>query len=156
MQRITISIEDGLAETFDQMIADRAYDSRSEAVRDLVRDALDRWRVETGSARHCVANFSYVYDRRLRSLAERLSGIEHEHHDLVVSSSTVRLDHYHSLVSVLLKGSTTKVRPLIETMGAQRGVRSATVNLVAVETGDEHDRPGAHHHGHEHLSPYDG
>ncbi len=154
MQRITISIDDTLAETFDTMVKARGYESRSEAVRDILRENVERWRTQDGETEYCVANLSYVYDRRVRALAERLSGLEHEHHDLVSSSSTVRLDHYNSLVAVVLKGRVGDVRTLADAVTAQRGVRFADLNLVAVSPGDAHDRPGSHHHhGHEHLSP---
>ena len=37
MQRVTISIDEALGEAFDQLIAEQGYQSRSEAMRDLVR-----------------------------------------------------------------------------------------------------------------------
>lgn len=154
MQRITISIDDALAAELEQMVRVRGYQSRSEAMRDLVRATIERWRQEDSAAEFCVATLSYVYDRRVRALPERLSGIEHEHHDMVASSTTLRLDHYDSLVSVMLKGRSVKVQKLADQIIAQRGVRLAYVNLIAVEPGDSHDSPTAHHHhGQEHLSP---
>lgn len=156
MQRITISLDEALAATFDTMITERAYLSRSEAVRDLVRDAIEGWRAESGTVTHCVANISYVYDRRVRALAEKLSAIEHEHHDLVASSNTLRLNHFHSLVSTMLKGPTDAVRDLLALISAQRGVQSAKVNMLAVHLDDDHDHDAAHDHlGGGHFSPID-
>ncbi len=157
MQRITISIDDGLAKPFDAMIATRSYASRSEAMRDILRDAIERWRVEAGQSEHCVANLSYVYDRRIGSLPARLAELEHENHDLVATSTALRLDHDHSLVSVMFKGETEKVQMLAQTIGALRGVRFADLNLLAVDPGDSHQQPESHHHsGHAHLSPVKG
>ena len=42
MQRFTISLDDSLAAQFDDWIAARSYDNRSEAVRDLIRERLSR------------------------------------------------------------------------------------------------------------------
>lgn len=154
MQRITISLDDELADAFDRMAASRAYQSRSEALRDIVREELSRWRSNRGGGEFCVANLSYVYDRRIRKLADRLAAIEHEHHNLVSSATSLRLDHYHSLVSVLLKGPVGEVEDVMNTIAAQRGVRSAKVNLIAVHPHDHHDHADDHeHHGHDHLSP---
>ena len=154
MQRITISIDDALAAELDGMARARGYESRSEAMRDIARATVERWRQDDSTAEYCVANLSYVYDRRVRALPERLSGMEHEHHDLLSSSATVRLDHYDSLVSVMLKGRSAKVQKLADEITAQRGVRLAKLNLIAVEPGDAHDSADSHHHhGHEHLSP---
>ncbi len=154
MQRITISIDDVLAAELDRMARARGYESRSEAMRDIARATVERWRQDDSAAEFCVATLSYVYDRRVRALPERLSGMEHAHHDLVASSATVRLDHYDSLVSVMLKGRSAEVQKLADRITAQRGVRLAKLNLIAVEPGDAHDSEGSHHHhGHEHLSP---
>lgn len=154
MQRITISLDDALAAEFDQMAREREYSSRSEAMRDLTRTTIERWRQDEQAPEFCVAALSYVYDRRIRTLPERLAEMEHDHHDLVASSTTLRLDHYDSLVSVMLKGRSTQVRGLADRIISQRGVRLANLNLIAVEPSDQHDSPSAHdHHGQEHLSP---
>jgi CopG family nickel-responsive transcriptional regulator len=41
MERFTISLDESLASQFDQLIAARGYRNRSEAVRDLIRGAIE-------------------------------------------------------------------------------------------------------------------
>lgn len=157
MQRITIAIDDELAATFDALMRDRAYKSRSEAMRDLVRASVEQWRQDGRQSEHCVANLSYVFDRRVRSLPQRLAELQHEHHDLIAATSIVRLDHYHSLESVMLRGRTAAVRTFADRIRAERGVRSGSINLLDVEPGDGHDHDHSHtHHGHAHFSPRTG
>ena len=154
MQRITISVSDGLGTALEDIRLQRGYGSRSEAVRDLVRDGIERWREERADAAFCVANLSYVFDRRIRALAQRLAEMQHAHHDLVAASTAVRLDHFHTMESVMLKGATAAVRIFADAVRAERGVRSGSVNLMIVEANDRHDDAGQHqHHGHAHLSP---
>ena len=45
MARLTVSIDDHLAEAFDVWIAQRGYANRSEAFRDFVRAEMDRNRL---------------------------------------------------------------------------------------------------------------
>lgn len=154
MQRITISVDDELAEMFEALCAKRAYQSRSEAMRDILRDAVERWRQEESQSQYCVANLSYVFDRRVRNLASRLAEMQHAHHDLVAATMLVRLDHHHSLESVMLKGRTSAVKAFADLVRAERGVRFGSINLLDVETGDAHGEPHAHSHdGHSHFSP---
>ncbi len=154
MERITMSLDEDLAKEFDSLIADRGYTSRSEAMRDLLRRELEARRFAYEPRSYCVANLSYVYNHHARDLAERLIAAQHEHHDLVVSTMHVHLDHEHCLESVILKGSTAAVRGLADRTQAERGVRHVSLNLVTVQPGDEHVVPGAHrHHGHMHLIP---
>ena len=133
MQRFTISLDEDLAQAFDRLIERRGYRNRSEAVRDLLRGQLESSRQESGEARHCVANLSYVYNHHERELAERLAGIQHRHHDLTVSSLHVHLDHDHCIESVILRGATQAVRACADALMAERGVRHGSLNLVSVE-----------------------
>lgn len=154
MQRVTISIDDALASELDRMSRDRHYGSRSEAVRDLVRAGLEEWRSEGDGAGLCVANLSYIVDRRVRTLPQRIAEMQHAHHDLIGASTVVRLDHYHSLETVILKGSVQAVRSFADKVRAERGVRFGAINLLLVTPGIpqhvEHDHV---HQDHEHLSP---
>ncbi|MBS0360891.1 MAG: nickel-responsive transcriptional regulator NikR [Proteobacteria bacterium] len=157
MQRITVSIDEPLAERLDGFVAARSYQSRSEAMRDMVRDAVEAWRADHAEAAYSVANLSYVYDRDTRALAQRLSELRHAHHELVAAVTQVHLDHQHTLESVMLKGATADVRAFADLVRSQRGVRFGAVNLIAVSPHDHHDQPHAHRHsGQAHLSPVKG
>ena len=154
MQRITISLDEPLAASLDDMSAARGYASRSEAMRDLVREGLERWRGETPAAAYCVGCLSYVVDRRVRSLPQRIAELQHAHHDLVAASTIVRLDHFNSLETVILRGRTEAVRAFTDIIRAERGVRFGSINLLQVNHHDEHHEADIHGHaGHQHLSP---
>jgi CopG family nickel-responsive transcriptional regulator len=145
MERFTISLDEKLASEFDRLIRERGYLNRSEAVRDMLRGKLDSMRLLEKQAPFCVASLSYVYNHHERDLAERLTGLQHEHHDLVMASTHVHLDHDNCLETVMLRGKTEVVRRFADALIAERGVRHGQINLVPVdvETG----------HGHTHSHP---
>lgn len=154
MHRITISLEDDLADALDRFLHSRGYQGRSEGVRDLIREAMTRSQGERLDHSHCVANLSYIYNHRVRALASRLSSLQHAHHDLIASTTLAHLDHESSLESIILKGSTASVLDFVNGIRAERGVRSSVLNLVGVTPHDHHHHPGDHvHTGHAHLSP---
>jgi CopG family transcriptional regulator, nickel-responsive regulator len=134
MERFTISLDESLAQEFDTLIRARGYANRSEAVRDMLRNKLERDRLAREDAPYCVASLSYVYNHHERRLAERLTDLQHHAHDLVVSSMHVHLDHDHCLETLFLRGETQEVRGIAEKISAERGVRHAALNLVPVET----------------------
>lgn len=154
MQRVTVSLDENLAEAFDALAAEQGYGSRSEAVRDLIRKAIAQ-RCEQAAEGDCVANLSYVYNHHVRALAQRLTELSHQHHDQVVATFHVHLDHDHCLESMMLKGRTEQVRALADAIRAERGVRFGELNLIAVEPNGEHGHEvGGHRHGaHQHLRP---
>jgi len=143
MERFTISLNEDLAKQFDELIARKGYQNRSEAVRDMVRHELESSRLEKQEAPYCVASLSYVYSHHARDLTERLTDLQHQHHHLVLSSMHVHLDHDNCLETVILRGATGEVSKFANELIAVREVRHGKVNVVPVEM-DDH----GHDHGH--------
>jgi CopG family nickel-responsive transcriptional regulator len=151
MDRFTISLDEKLANAFDELIKERGYATRSEAVRDILRGHLQQSRLQRDVKGSCVANLSYVYNHHERELAERLTSIQHAHHDLTISTMHAHLDHDQCIESVILKGTVEHVREFAEEIIAERGVRHGQLNLVSVELGKAHSHGGAVHR---HLKPH--
>lgn len=147
MERFTISLDEKLASEFDRLIRERGYLNRSEAVRDMLRGKLDTLRLQEEQAPFCVASLSYVYNHHERDLSERLTALQHDHHDLVVASTHVHLDHENCLETVMLRGKTGVVRRFADALIAERGVRHGQVNLVPVDEDSGH----GHKHGYRHV-----
>jgi CopG family nickel-responsive transcriptional regulator len=150
MDRFTISLDKRLASAFDALIKDRGYATRSEAVRDILRTHLQQNRMQRDSKGACVANLSYVYNHHERELAERLTSIQHAHHDLTISTMHAHLDHEDCLESVMLKGAMERVREFAESIIAERGVRHGLLNLISVDLTKPHSHGGG---SHRHLKP---
>jgi CopG family nickel-responsive transcriptional regulator len=72
MPRITITIDDELAEELDHFMAGRGYANRSEAIRDLARSGLQQAATEVAGSRPCVAALVYIYNHEARELPKRL------------------------------------------------------------------------------------
>ena len=152
MDRFTISLDTALASEFDQLIASRGYSNRSEAVRDLIRSAIEADQRQEAPKGLCVANLSYVYNHHERALAERLTGLQHDHHDLTVAAMHTHLDHENCLESVVLKGLAVEVHQFASELMAQSGVRHGHLNSIALEPVHHHAH-GKHGKSHVHLRP---
>jgi CopG family nickel-responsive transcriptional regulator len=150
MDRFTISLDESLATAFDELIRLRGYATRSEAVRDILRSHLQQSREQRDAKGSCVANLSYVYNHHERELAERLTSIQHAHHDLTISTMHAHLDHESCIETVMLKGPIQQVRRFAQEIMAERGVRHGQLNLVSVELGKSHSHGAA---AHRHLKP---
>lgn len=154
MQRFTISLDNSLAVQFDALIAAKGYDNRSEAVRDLIRTQIDESFLEASKSDWCVASINYVYNHDDRTVAERVLSLQHDHHDLVITSLHTHLGHQDCLETVVLRGPVKAVRLFSQTLIALRGVRHGNIHVVPLGE----DRPsGTHTHGqsvhHVHLKP---
>jgi CopG family nickel-responsive transcriptional regulator len=150
MDRFTISLDEKLADAFDELIRQRGYATRSEAVRDILRTHLQRSAEKHDTRGACVANLSYIYNHHERELAERLTSIQHAHHELTVSTMHAHLDHDQCIETVMLKGPVQQVRAFAQQIIAERGVRHGQLNLVSVELSKPHSHGGG---AHRHLKP---
>ncbi|CAN5811679.1 nickel-responsive transcriptional regulator NikR [soil metagenome] len=140
MERFTISLDDRLAQQFDAWMADRQYANRSEAVRDLLRAELGKSQLQGKSGKHCIACLSYVFNHHERDLAERLTALHHEHHDLSVSTMHAHLDHDHCLETAILRGETAAVTRFADEVCAERGVHHGKLNIIGVELHEPHGK----------------
>jgi CopG family nickel-responsive transcriptional regulator len=144
MQRVTISIDDDLAAMFDRLVAEKGYENRSEAFRDLVRKALGDEQVESRKAKYCVGTLSYVYDHHERQLASRLTSMQHDHHDVTVATMHAHLDHDNCIETVILRGPTAAVIQFAQDVMAQTGVRHGKFYPIPIEV--SHGKSAAHVH----------
>ena len=128
LERIGISLEDDLLTRFDRLIAEKGYVNRSEAVRDLIREALVQreWSRAAGREER-VAVVALVYDHDSSSLAQKLAHIQHENHRAVVSALHVHLDPHNCLEVLVLRGRAAEVIRMGEGLIATKGVKYGRV-----------------------------
>lgn len=151
MKRITMSIDDELLATLDARMARRGYASRSEALRDILREAQAGDRLAGQPSASCVATLSYVYDHETRELGRRLTHAQHEHHDLSVATMHVHLDHTNCLEVAVLRGPAQSVRALADATVTQRGVRYGHLHVVPARIEDARHAHGARQRRHRHV-----
>jgi CopG family nickel-responsive transcriptional regulator len=153
MRRITISVDEPLAQEFDDLIANHGYENRSEAFRDLLRSRIEGERKTLMTAKFCVAVVSFIYDYRERVLASRLATLQHDHHDLTISTLHVHLDHATCMETVVLRGKFKEVSAFADRLSAENGVRHGNIHIVPVAMSGDHRHGHGHGHKHSHLAP---
>jgi CopG family nickel-responsive transcriptional regulator len=132
LTRVSISLESALLAAYDRHISDKGYATRSEAIRDLIRDRLIREESEQATGEQ-VAVVTLVYDHHARELAARLIDKQHHHHELVVSSLHVHLGARHCLEVSVLRGPAQQVRHLGDELLATKGVLHGEISLTSGE-----------------------
>jgi CopG family nickel-responsive transcriptional regulator len=122
--RFTISIPPELLTTFDEVCASKGYTSRSEAVRDAIRDYLvsHDWTSNNGHG-EVVGTITLVYDHEVRRLSDELLERQHRNHSRVLSSLHVHLDDKNCLEVVIVKGTGAEVTALADELISLRGVK---------------------------------
>ena len=132
--RFGVSMDEDLLREFDAFCAARGYATRSEALRDLIRDALVEERGGRGDAM-VAGTLTLVYDHHKSDLTQRLTAAQHDAHHLILATLHVHLDHYNCLEVLALRGKSGEVKALADQILAVKGVKHG--KFVQTATGTE-------------------
>jgi CopG family nickel-responsive transcriptional regulator len=127
LKRFTISLDEKLLEQFDTAITRRKYVNRSEAIRDLIRSAFieEEWQAD----KDVIGVISMVYDHHQSKLQEKVTEIQHEYHDQIVSATHIHMDHHNCLEVVIVKGKAGSINELADRIRSLRGVRNCKMAM---------------------------
>ena len=131
LERIGVSLDSDLLADFDKLIAQQGYQSRSEALRDLVRQRLSQEQLGDPKAEAVAAVF-LVYDHHAANLTEKLVSVQHSHLLHAISSMHVHLDKHDCLEIIVLRGQVGEINRVGEQILSMKGVKLGRVNLVAM------------------------
>lgn len=151
MQRTTITLDDDLAADLDVWLRAHGAQSRSEAIRDLLRRGMAS-QAEPPKGAGCYGVVSYVADLSTRNLAARLPQGRLDRHDQTVAALSVPLDHSHSVEVAVMQGDARDVMDYAEALFLERGIMHGTLGLIpVVRDSSAHVHHDEHEHAHHHM-----
>ena len=133
LSRIGVAIDSDLLKRFDSLIARRGYTNRSEAFRDLIRDDLVEVAWQSPDS-EVVGTVTLVYDHHVRRLGDRLTDMQHEFHDHVLSTMHVHLDHHHCLEVLVVRGKASAIQKFADALIATKGVKHGRLTITTPAT----------------------
>jgi CopG family nickel-responsive transcriptional regulator len=127
--RFSVSLPAGLLDELDRRVTSRGYASRSELVRDMIRERLveDAWQ----AGEEVAGVLAIVYDQHQRELAQKLIDIQHNEHVHVLCSTHVHLDHHNCLETIILQGHPPEVEHIAAEIGGLKGVKFAKLTRTS-------------------------
>ncbi|MEN6317901.1 MAG: nickel-responsive transcriptional regulator NikR [Syntrophaceae bacterium] len=125
--RFGISLEKALLDNFDTLIKRRKYTNRSEAIRDIIRQEL--LKKEWEEDRQVAGAITYIYDHHQRDILNKIIDVQHDYQDIIQSSQHIHLDHYNCLEIVAIKGNSSTVIKLADTLKAIKGVKHGSLSM---------------------------
>jgi CopG family nickel-responsive transcriptional regulator len=149
LSRIGIALDSDLLKRFDRSIGRRGYTNRSEAFRDLIRDRLVNERTAAPEAT-VVGTVTLIYDHHASGITEKLTEAQHEHHELVVSTSHAHLDHDSCLEVLIVHGRSAQVAQFADHLIGLKGVQHGRLVMTIPAHAIEHKNASQHNHVHQH------
>jgi CopG family nickel-responsive transcriptional regulator len=132
VERIGVSVEKKLLSAFDKLIGKQGYTSRSEAIRDLIRERIGQERLANPEA-EAVGAVLLVYAHHSTALMEKLAGLQHSHVLQTISSMHVHLNKHDCLEVIVLRGKAGRINPMAESLVSLKGVKLGRINLVPTQ-----------------------
>lgn len=127
--RFGVSLDEDLLAEFDTLRKRQNYASRSEALRDMIRNALIAESLRDDDA-EAAGVLTLIYDHHTTDLSRRLTEQQHDAHDLVVATLHVHLDHHNCMEMLVLRGTTGEIRALSDQLRAIKGVKHGAISIT--------------------------
>jgi len=121
VKRFGVSLEDDLLDKLDNLVKEKKFPNRSQAIRYLIARNLveEKWKGDEMVAGAIVL----VYDHHKRELQNKATNLQHHYHDLILSVQHVHLDHDNCLETIAVKGRASQLVDLSEKFIALKGIR---------------------------------
>lgn len=128
--RFTVSLPSGLLKELDKRVGKKRYASRSEFVRDLIRDQIveSKW---TESEEEVFAVLTIGYDHHQRGLTQKIVDAQHSSYVNILCNTHVHLDHHHCLEAIIIKGRPREIEKIRIRIGGIRGVEFAKLSRAS-------------------------
>lgn len=128
--RFGVSIDQDLLENYDRLIAERGYATRSEALRDLIREALIQQKIETQTEIDALGSLTLVYDHHARNLAQEMGAIQHDFHKNILSVMHLHVSHDDCLEIIALRGVISEIAELSNRLLSLKGIKNGKLFLT--------------------------
>ena len=130
--RFSVSLEDDLLEQFDRYCQQQQFATRSEAIRQLLREKLTKeaW---AGKSQDAAGTLTLVYDHHRPQLRNHLVKLQHDHHDLIVSTLHAHLTHDICLEVILLRGPSDQLQKIASQLRGLKGIFQGELVMASAE-----------------------
>ncbi len=130
LMRIGVSLPDNLLTKFDSIIERRGYSSRSEGIRDAIRNYINQYEWMSDIRGRRVGTITVIYDHTKRGLSNAIADIQHDYSELIKSSVHIHLDHDNCLEVIIFDGEGEHVKDMDERLMALKGVKYVKLNTA--------------------------
>jgi CopG family nickel-responsive transcriptional regulator len=135
--RIGVSLEPELLEKFDRHIESKGYVSRSEAIRDLIREQLseNEWKDDN---QHMVGAVIIIFDSKVTDIMEKLGNIQTDKSGCILSSNRIALDGGKFMDIISVQGTLSELKKLKNEYTSMKGVLRGKLTMVSPSKGFMH------------------
>lgn len=130
LQRMSVTIPETLLRSLDRMVEERGFETRSQAVAELIRDRVNEHQQETGNE-IMAGSLTLFYDQTKNQLLAQLADLQRQHADEVISSLHVQLEQNFMMEVILVQGPARKLKQITNAFVSCKGVKAGKLTLTS-------------------------
>ena len=128
--RFSISLPAELAAQLEGMTREKGYDNRSLAVADMIRAQLVEHRQNFGGE-EIAGTITLLYDHHKQHVQAALTDIQHDHHEVIISTLHVHLDHHNCMEVLAVRGKAAVIKRIADELIAAKGVKHGKLTVTS-------------------------
>jgi len=131
MTIISLALPEKLLRELDQTLSQCGYTSRSEAVRDSIRNFISKFKWTSTLEGNFIATIMFTYVKENINVG-LLTKIEHEFDDIITTNIHMHLEPKNCLEILVLKGTGERIRELVSKLSSMKNINN--VEFVFIPT----------------------
>jgi CopG family nickel-responsive transcriptional regulator len=128
--RFSVSLPAELAEQLERMTREKGYDNRSLAVADMIRAHLVEHQQQFGD-KEIAGTITLLYDHHKQHVQAALTDIQHDHHEVIIATLHVHLDHHNCMELLAVRGKATVIKRIANELIAAKGVKHGKLTVTS-------------------------
>ena len=131
--RFSVSLPDELFDELNSRVQSRGYPSRSEYIRDLIREKIvnDKWSDESDKS-EVFGVICIAYDHHQSDLLENLMELEHHAKVAVICTNHLHVDKHNCMETIHVRGKRREIEKFSAKIGGLKGVKFSNLVKVAI------------------------
>lgn len=127
--RVTISIPDELHVRFDELMAERGFVNRSQAISEVLNQHISDYYSLKGNSL-MAGTITLFYDHKRPGIKQQITDVQHTHIREVISSLQVLLENSCTMEVVLVQGPAKRLRSIANKLLGIKGMIAGRLNLT--------------------------
>ena len=131
VKRFGVSLDEEILNELDKLVNNNQFPNRSQAIRYLIKSTLVEEKVHNNKI--VAGAIVIVYDHHKRELNSTLMDVQHDFHDLILSTQHVHLAHDLCMETIAVKGKAQKLQTLADKIIGTKGIKHGKLVMTDIE-----------------------
>ena len=130
VKRFGVSLDEDILNDLDKFVIHSHFGNRSQAIRHLIKESLvsEKW----DNNKIVAGAIVIVYDHHKRELNNKLMQVQHDSHELILSTQHIHIEHDLCLETIAVKGKAKQLLTLADKIIGTKGIKHGKLVMTDI------------------------